>query len=152
MSINQLNALTSFSKLAENLLEQIRDELGFESLELHTDSLDQPVYPAMWYWEMSTQIEGLDQYTLVQLSLKYKVIGKWNGKRIRQLFLNKLGISHRTQSPRAYWDFYNQYEDKPGELVGKMRVEPVGGQLWQLVPEPDPTLLHDRLRLKIYYK
>ena len=43
------------------------------------------------------------------------------------------------------------FEDEPEKRVGKMRVEPVGGQLWQRVNEPDPTLIHDRLRLKIFY-
>ena len=151
MSINQLNVLTSFSKLAETLLGQIKTELSLESLELYTDSYDQPIYPGLWFWEMGTQVEDQEQFTIVQLSLKYKTSGTWNGKRIRQLFLNKLGLSHRTQTPRTYWDFYNEVQDAPGERVGKMRVEPVDGQLWKQTPENDPTLKHDLLRLKIFY-
>ena len=151
--MNQLNALVSFGKLAESFLEQIANELGIDSLELYTDSLAQPTYPCMWLWEMSseadeTQNEGC---TLIQLSLKYNNYQQWDARRVRQMFLNKLGFNHSAVYMRAFFNVFNELADNPAERVGKMRVEPVGGQLWQQVPEPDSSLIHDRLRLKIYY-
>ena len=149
--INQLNAFTSFSRLAENLLEQTRTELSLQSLEFCTSSLDQPKYPALWLWEMGEEEGENEGCTLVQLSLKYNEWQEWDSKRVRQLFLNKLGFNHRAVYMRSFFNVFNEFESEPEKRVGKMRVEPVGGQLWQRVNEPDPTLIHDRLRLKIYY-
>ena len=87
----------------------------------------------------------------LQLSLKYNNWQEWDSRRVRQLFLNKLGFSHRAVYMRSFFNVFNEFEDDPEKRVGKMRVEPVGGQLWQRVNEPDPTLIHDRLRLKIFY-
>lgn len=145
------NAYTSFVTLVKAQTEQVRIDLGLNTLSFGVTPRDLTQYPSVQVYDLGSGYSLLQGMQMVQLSVRVSEGDDWKAMRIKDLLLEKLGFSYRAQSFRAFTPVQDWVSSDTPANVGQLRVEPVSGQIWNRAWEKDPGLIHFAARLNIYF-
>lgn len=144
------NAKTSFILHLDQLLMNIRTELGLEiDLDIDTETVKMPL--SIRINTLQDDIPSdLERYSQIQLSLwSDETIEPYIIDFLKEDILEALNLRDDTQSRRGYLsELDHRSDDLLPSSVGVVRVEQETG--WRRIYDRDPSVLHWVLRLKIF--